>query len=68
MVNKSDAHGIHQRIALVAFVEHDFPANGRDADTVAVACNAGDHMLEQIFYPFVVELAEAQGIQQGNRP
>ena len=50
-------------------VEGDLAADGRDADAVAVAGDAGDHALEDAARTSRrVERAEAQRIQQRDRP
>ncbi|MNC35452.1 hypothetical protein D3C75_839370 [compost metagenome] len=67
MINESDAHGIDQRIAVIAVVEHNFAADSRNPDTVTITCDPGYNMLEQIFYPVTLKLPETQRVKQRNR-
>ena len=43
----AEAEDVDERVAGVAVVEADLAADGRDADAVAVAGDAGDHALER---------------------
>ncbi len=43
----AEVEDIHQRIAVVAFVEIDLAADGRDADAIAVVRDARDHAGEE---------------------
>ncbi len=63
-----DTHRVDQRVAGVSVVELHFAADGRDAEAVAVAADAGDDVLEQIALARIVEAAEAQRIEQRDRP
>ena len=42
MPHRADAEGIHERVAKIRSVEHDLAADIRQAQTVAVAADAGD--------------------------
>ncbi|MNW51504.1 hypothetical protein D3C74_289910 [compost metagenome] len=67
MIYESDAHGIDQRIAVIAVVEHNFAAHCRNPDTVAITSDTGYDMLEQILDPVAFKLPETQGVQQRHR-
>ena len=43
-----EAEHVDERVVAVAVVEHDLAADGRHADRVAVAADAGDHAFEQV--------------------
>ena len=64
----AEAEHVDQRIARVRRLEHDFAADRRDADAVAVAGDAGDHAFEEAARAGRVEGAEAQRVQQRDRP
>ena len=63
----AEAEHVHERVVAVRVVEHDLAADGRHADRVAVAADAGHDALEEIARARVVERAEAQRIHQRDR-
>jgi hypothetical protein len=60
---EADAHRVDKTVVLVRRVEDGLAADGWDADAVAVRRDAGDGAGEA-----VVRRAEAQSVEQGNRP
>ena len=60
-------HRIHQNIAVIAFVESDLSANGRDAEGIAVATDARHNPRDQMAGARMGRVTEPQGIQTGNR-
>ena len=67
---RSDAEAEHvdERVAGVARLEHDLAADGRDADAVPVAGDAGDDAFEHAPRAWRVERSETQRVQQRDRP
>ena len=65
---EAQAHRVDQAVLLVGALEVDLPADGRDADRVAVVADARDHALEQVARALGVELAEAQRVEHRDRP
>ena len=63
----ADAHGVDQRVAGVGVLEEDLAADGRDAEAVAVAADAGDDAVEEVAVARVVERPEAQRVEEGDR-
>ena len=63
----AEAEHVDERVVAVAVVEHDLAANGRHADRVAVAADAGDDALEQVAGAGVVERAEPQRVHERDR-
>ncbi len=63
-----DAHRVDEAVLLVRRLEVDLAANGRHADRVAVVADPGDDLLEQIPRALRVELAEAQRVEDRDRP
>ena len=59
--------GINQNIGVVARVEINLAADGGHADAVAVATDAGNHAGNEITRAWMVDGAEAQGIERGDR-
>ena len=63
---------VHQRIAVVAGLEHAFAADRGDAETIAVMGDAPDHAFQNsaiAIAPFrIVQRAEAQRVQHRDRP
>ena len=53
MPQNAEAKNVNERIALEAFVEINFAADGRDADAIAVVRDAADNAGEQT--PIVVD-------------
>ena len=64
----AEAQHVDERVAGIHLVEHDLAADGGNADAVAVAADAGDHALEDPPGERRVERAEAQRVQQRDRP
>ena len=67
-VHESDAHRIHQRIALVSGIEDDLTSDGRNADTIAVIPDSLDDTGKQVSHPRIVERSETEGIEHCDRP
>ena len=66
--HEPQAHGVDQRVALVAPVEPRLAAYAGDAHAVAVVAHALDHPGEEVADPRAVQVAEAQGVERGHRP
>ena len=69
----AEIEDVHERIAVVAFVEIDLAADGGDADAVPVMRDARDHAGEEAAVGFDVRAVagdrpEAQGVQREHRP
>ena len=64
----AQAEDIDERVARVAWLECDLAADGRDADAVAVAGDAGDDAFEQSASCQARRGTEAQRVQQRDRP
>src|SRR5204862_303269 len=60
---KAHAHGVDEAVVAVAGVEDALPADGRDADGVAVRADPGHGTAER-----VVRRAEAEAVQKRDRP
>src|SRR5713101_2907049 len=68
---------VHQRILRIAGLEANFAAHGRHAETISVVSDAPNHTVEDaavlrgFFFARALacgDLAETQGIQNGDRP
>ena len=60
----AEAKNIYQRIALEAFIEIDFTANGRDPDAISVMRDSGDDACEQAGgSPLISDLARVRRIR-----
>ena len=57
---EADRHGVDQDVAVVARVEADAAADGRHAEGIAVAADAGDDARDEMARLRVLRLAEAQ--------
>ena len=68
VAEEADAHGVDERVFAVGVVEEDLAAHVGDAETVAVAADAGDDALEQAAVLGLVGRAEAQRVQQRDGP
>ena len=68
LLRDAEAEDVDQRVAGVGRLEDDLAADGRDADAVAVAGDAGDDAFEQAAGAGRVEIAEAQRVEQRDRP
>ena len=67
-VGEAHGHGVDQDVAVVGRVEVGLAADGRHADAIAVAADAGDHARDQMPGLRMVRAAEAQRVQIGDRP
>ena len=67
-VGDADRHGVDQDVAVVGAVEGALAADGRHADAVAVAADAGDDAGHQMPGLGVARIAEAERVQEGDRP
>ena len=65
---QADRHGIDQDVAVVALVEDHGAADGRHAETVAVAADAGDDPRHQVAGLGMVGRAEAEHVEAGDGP
>ena len=65
---EADAHRVDKAVALVGWLEVDLPPNRRDPDRVAVVADSLDHPLEEVLRSRRGELAEAQRVEQRDRP
>ncbi len=63
----ADAHGVDERVRSVGVFEVDLAADSGNAEAVAVAADPGDDALEQVAVVRVIEGAEAERVQQGDR-
>ena len=64
----ADAHRVDQDVAVVGAVERALAADRRHADAVAVAADAGDHAVDEVAGLRVAGLAEAQRVEDRDRP
>ena len=48
LVGDADGHRVDQDVAVIGGVEIDLAADGRDADAIAVAADAGDDAADQV--------------------
>ena len=64
----ADAHRVDQDVAVVGAVEGALAADGRHADAVAVAADAGNHAADQVPGLRMRRIAEAQRVEQRHRP
>ncbi len=62
------AHGVHEAVLLVGRLEVDLAADRRYPDRVAVVADALHRPVEQVARPCRGELAEAQRVEDGDRP
>jgi hypothetical protein len=67
-LHQPDGHDVDQRVAVVARVEHQFAADRRDADAVAVATNAADDPVHEMPRPWVRRVTEAKRVEDGDGP
>ena len=72
LAKHAEREHVHQRIAVVAFLENAFAADRRHAEAVAVMGDAGDHAFEDAPVARarggIVGRPEAQRIHDGDRP
>ena len=67
LAGDADGHRVDQRIAVIGRMEIDLAADGRHADTIAVAADAAHHAVDDPFRRRIVRAAEPQRIQVGDR-
>ena len=63
---QAGAHGVDEDVVVVALVEVGLPADGRHADAIAVAADAGDDAVDEVARLGVVRGAEAQRVEVGD--
>ena len=72
MLDNAEREDIHQRIAVVAFLENGLAADGRDAEAIAVMRDAGDDAFEDTSIARarlgIVERSESERVQHRDRP
>ena len=68
VLEQPDRHHVDQRVALVRRVEHELAAHRRHADAVAVPADAAHDAVDEVPGPRVGRVAEAQGVEDGDRP
>ena len=70
MAENAQGEDVHQRVAVIARLEHAFAADGGNAKAVTVVRNAADHAFHDALVPFagrgIVERSEAQRIHHGD--
>ena len=59
---------VHERVATVAFVEDDLPANRRDPDAVAIPADARHDATQDSARSGLLDRAEPQRVEQRDRP
>src|SRR3546814_1350478 len=69
-VGRRDAHGhgVDQDVAVVGGIEVHLAANGRHADAVAVAADAGDHAGDEMARLRVVGRSKTERVEVRHRP
>ena len=67
-LQQAERHDVDQRVLGVPIGELDLAAEGRHADRVAVAGDAGDDTGEQVAVVGLVERPEAERVPDGHRP
>ena len=67
-MGEADAHGIDQDVAVIGGIELALAADGRHADAIAVAADAGDDARNEMPGARMVGAAEAQRIEDRHRP
>ena len=66
--HQPQGHGIDQGVTAVTGIKGHLTAHRGHADAVAVVGDAGHHALHQADIALVLQGAEAQGIEEGDRP
>src|SRR5687767_1088196 len=66
-LDDTDRHRVDERIILIARLEEDLAADGRHSERVAVSADAAHHTFEQELRAIVVEPAEAERVERGDR-
>jgi hypothetical protein len=67
LLEQADGHHVDERVALVARVEDELAAHGRDADAVPVAAHAADDAVDEVARARVRRIAKAQRVEHGDR-
>ena len=67
LLEEADGHDVDQRVARVARVEDELATDRRHADAIAVAADAAHDPIDQVAGARVRRIAEAQGIEDGDR-
>ena len=67
-LGEADRHGVDQDIAVIAAIEPHLAADGRHAEGIAVAADAGDHAGDQRARLRIFRIAERQRVEAGDRP
>ena len=65
---EAGGEGVDQAVAVVGGVEAQLAADGRHAESVAVAADAGDDAVDEAAGLRVRRLAEGEGVHRGDRP
>ena len=68
LAHQAQVEGVHHDVAAVALVEAGLAPDGGDAHRVAVAADPLDHAVQQVAVLGVLQRAEAQRIERGDRP
>src|SRR5271156_5055431 len=68
VLENAEGEYVHQRVAVIAGVEHALPAHRRNAETVAVVSDAGDNAFEDPAIARRRKRAEAQRVHYGDGP
>ena len=68
LLGDADGHRVDQDVAVVRLVEIGLAADGRHADAIAIAADAGNDALDQMLHLRRVDLAKAQRVHVGDRP
>src|SRR5262249_9177843 len=66
-LGETHGHGVDQTIAVIAGVKPNLSTDGRHAEGIAVATDAGDDAGDQMPRPRVFRVAETQRVETGNR-
>ena len=67
-IGEADRHRIDQDVAVIAGVETHLPADGRHAERIAVAADAGHHARDEMPRLRMLRRTETQCIEAGDRP
>ena len=67
VAKQSHAHGVDQRIAGIAILDHHFAADGRDSDAVAVGTDSPNYSAGQIAVAGGVQRSETERVEQRYR-
>ena len=67
-LGEADRHRVDQDVAVIAGVETHLPADGRHAERIAVAADAGHHARHQMARLRMLRRAEGERVEAGDRP